>query len=72
VKNEELHNLYSSTNTVRVITSKKTRWARCIVCMEEIRESYNVQVGIPEGRRPLGTPEQGREDNNKIDIKEIV
>jgi ribosome biogenesis protein Nip4 len=39
--------------------------------MEEVRGAYNILVGRPEGRRPLGRPRRRREDNIKMDLREI-
>jgi hypothetical protein len=52
--NDELHNLYSSPNIVRVIKSRRMRWAGHVGRMGEGRGVYRVLVGEPEGRRPLG------------------
>jgi len=54
--NGELNDLYSSPNIVRVIKSRRMRWARDVVCLGEERGVYRVLVGKPEGRRPLGRP----------------
>jgi hypothetical protein len=53
--NDELHSLYSSRNIVRVITSRRLRWAGHIARMGEGRSAYRVLVGRPEGKRPLGS-----------------
>ena len=50
---EELNDLYSSHNIVRVIKSKRMRWAGHVARMGEERGVYRVLVGKPEGRRPL-------------------
>jgi hypothetical protein len=52
--NEELNDIYSSTNIVREINSKRTKWAGNVVRMGERRSVYRVLVGKPEGRRPIG------------------
>jgi hypothetical protein len=39
--------------------------------MEEVRGAYNILVGRPDGRRPLGRPRRRWEDNIKMDIREI-
>ena len=54
--NEELNDLYSSPNTVRVIKSRRMRWAGHVARMGEKNGVYRVLVGKPEGRRPLGRP----------------
>jgi hypothetical protein len=53
---DELHSLYSSPNIVRVIKSRRMRWAGHVARMEEGRVVYRVLVGRPEGKRPLGRP----------------
>jgi len=50
--NEELNYLYSSPNIVRVIKSRRMRWAGHVAHMGEERRVYRVLVGKPEGRRP--------------------
>jgi hypothetical protein len=69
--NEELHGLYSSPSIVRVIKPRRMRWARHVARMGEVRGAYNILVGRPEGRRPLGVPRRRLEDNIKIDLREI-
>jgi hypothetical protein len=67
--NDELHSLYSSPNIVRVIKSRRMRWAGH-ACMEEGRGVYRVLVGRPEGKRPLERPSHRWEDNIKLDLRE--
>jgi hypothetical protein len=69
--NDELHDLYSSPNIVRVIKSRKMRWAGHVARMGEGRGVYRVLVGRPEGKRPLGRPRRRREDNIKMDLREM-
>jgi len=52
--NEELIDLYSSTNIVRVIKCRRMRWAGCVARMGERRSVYRLLVGKLEGKRPLG------------------
>jgi hypothetical protein len=52
--NEELHNLYSSTNITRMIKSRRRRWAGHVARMGEKGNAYRILVGKPEGKRPLG------------------
>jgi hypothetical protein len=66
--NEELHGLYCTPSIVRVIKAKRMRWAGHVVRMGE---AYNILVGRPEWRRPLGRPRRRWEDNIKMDIREI-
>jgi len=63
--NEELNDLYSSPNIVRVIKSRIMRWAGHVASMEEKRGLYRVLVGKPEGKRPLGRPWSRWENNIK-------
>jgi hypothetical protein len=68
---EELHGLYSSPSIVRVIKARKMRWAGYVARMGEVRGAYNILVGWPEGRRPLGRPRRRWEDSIKMDQREI-
>ena len=54
--NEELNDLYSSPKIVRLIISRRMRWAVHVASTGEERGVYRVLVGTPEGRRPLGRP----------------
>jgi len=69
--NEELNNLYSSLNIVRVIKSRRMRWFGHVVRMGEERGVYRVLVGKPDGRRPLGRPRRRRVDNIRMDLQEV-
>jgi len=51
--NEELNDLHSSPNIVRVIKSRRMRWAGHLARMGEEREVYRVLMGKPEGKRPM-------------------
>jgi hypothetical protein len=69
--NEELHNLYSSPSIIRIIYSKRMRWAGHVARMGKKRNVYRLPVGNPEERRPLGRPRCRWIDNIKIDLLEI-
>jgi hypothetical protein len=69
--NDEFHSLYSSPNIVRVIKSKRMRWAGHVASRGEGRGVYRVLVGRPEGKRPLGRRRHRWEDNLKLDLSEI-
>jgi len=69
--NEELNDLYSSPNIVRVISSRRIIWAGHVARMGKRRGVYGVLVGKPEGKRPLGRPKRRWEDNIKMDLQEI-
>jgi hypothetical protein len=49
--NDELHNLLSSQNVVRVIKARRMRWAGHVARMRKGRSAYRVLVGRPEGKR---------------------
>jgi hypothetical protein len=69
--NGELNDLYSSPNIMRVIKSRRLRWAGYVARMGEKRGAYRILVGRPEGRRPLGRTRRGWEDNIKMDPQEV-
>jgi hypothetical protein len=69
--NEELNDLYSSPNIIRVIKSRRMRWAGYVARMREKRYAYRILVGRPEGRRPLGRPRRRWEDNIKTNLQEV-
>ena len=69
--NEELNVLYCSPNIVRVIKSRRMRWAWHVACMGERRGVCRVLMGKPEGKRPLGRPRRRWEDNINMDLQEV-
>jgi hypothetical protein len=69
--NEELNDLYSSPNIVRVIKSRRMRRAGHVACMDLEKGVYRLLVGIPERRRPLGRPRRRWMDNIKVDLQEV-
>jgi hypothetical protein len=69
--NEELHSLYSSSSTIRIIKSRMMRWAGHVARMGEKRNSYKILVGKSEGKRLLGRPRRRWVDNIKMYLKEI-
>ena len=68
--NEELSDLYSLPNIVRVAKSRRMRWAGHVALMGEGRGVHRVLVGKPEAKRPLGRPRRRWEDNIKMDLQE--
>jgi hypothetical protein len=68
--NEELNDLYSSPNTIRIIKSRRMRREEHVARMWEERGTYRILVGRPEGRRPLGRPRRRWEDNIKMNLQE--
>jgi hypothetical protein len=69
--NEELNDLYSLLNIVRVVKSRRMRWVGHVARMGEDRGVHRVLVGKPEGKRPLGRPRHRWEDNIKMDLQEV-
>ena len=69
--NEELNDQYSLPNIVRVVKSRRMRWAGHVAHMGEGRGVHRVLVGKPEGKRPLGRPRRRWEDNIKMDLQEV-
>ena len=66
--NEELHSLYRSSNIVKVIRSRRLRWAGHVARMEEGRSTFKILIGKPRGKTPLG---KGGGDNITMGLKEI-
>ena len=71
--NDDLHSLYRSPNIVRVIESRRLRWAGPVVKMEEGRKAFKILTGKPTGKKPLRGPSRRCEDNIRMDenVKEI-
>ena len=61
----------SSPNIVRVIKSRRLRWAGHVARMEEGRSAFKILTGKPIGKRPLGRPRRRWEDNIRMDLEEI-
>jgi hypothetical protein len=66
---EELYDLYFSPNIIRVIKSRRMRWAGHVARIGNRRGAYKVLVGRPEGQKPLGRPRRRWEDNIKTDFQ---
>jgi hypothetical protein len=69
--NDELHDLYCSPNIVRVIKSRRMRWAGHVARMVEGRGAYRVLVGFARRQETTGKTRRRWEDNNKMDLGEI-
>jgi hypothetical protein len=69
--NEEFHNLYSSSNIIRMIKSRWMTWVGHVARMGKMRNAYKILVGKPEGKKPLRRPMHKWEDNVKRDPREI-
>ena len=70
--NEELHSLYRSPNIVRVIKSRRLRWAGHVARTEEDRSAFKILTGKPTGKRLLGRPWRRWEDNIRMILEGIV
>jgi hypothetical protein len=68
---EELSDLYSLPNIVRVVKSRRMRWAGHVARMGEGSGVHRVLVRKPEGKRPIGRPRRRWEDNVKMDLQEV-
>jgi hypothetical protein len=68
---EELRNVYVSPNVIRVIKSRRVRWACHVTRVREMRNVYRILVGKAEGKIPLGRTRLRWEDNNRINLEEI-
>ena len=71
VHNEELNDLYCSPNIVRVIKSRRMRWAGHVARMGEERGVYRVLVRKLKGRRQLGRPRRRWVDNIRMELQEV-
>jgi hypothetical protein len=69
--NEELNDLYCSPNIVRVIKSRRMRWAGHVARMGEERGVYRDLLRKPEGKRSLGRPRCRWVDNIRMDLQEV-
>jgi hypothetical protein len=69
--NEELRDLYSSPSIIRIIKSRRMRWAGHVARTGEKRNAYRLIVGKPEGKRPIGRPRCRWVDNIRMDLGEV-
>jgi len=69
--NEELSDLHSLLNIMRVVKSRRMRWAGHVARMGKGRGVHRFLVGKPEGKRPLGRPRRRWEDNIKMDLQKV-
>ena len=70
-QNEELHSLYHSPNTARVMKSRRLRCAGHVPRKEEGRSSFNILIAKPIGKRPLGMHRRRWEDNIRMNLQKI-
>jgi transcription termination factor 2 len=71
IHNKQLYAQYSSPNIIRVIKSRRLRWAGHVARMEETRGAYRALVVKPEGGIPFGRPRRRWENNIKMDLQEV-
>jgi hypothetical protein len=71
LRNEELHDLYSSPSIIRIMKQKRTRWAGHIARMEEKKNTYRLLVGKPVGKMLLRKPRRRWVDNIRMDLVEV-
>jgi hypothetical protein len=71
LRNEELHDLYSSPSIISIIKARTMRWAGHEARTGEKKNAYRLLVGKPEGRSPLGRPRRRSLDNNRMDLVEV-
>jgi hypothetical protein len=69
--NKELYALYSSPNIIRMIKSRRLRWAGHVARMGQRRDACWVLEGKPEGKKTLGRPRHRWEDNIIMDLREV-
>jgi hypothetical protein len=63
--------LYSSPSIIRIIKSRRMRWASHVARLGEKRKAYRLLLGKREGKRPLGRPRRRRVDNIRMDLGEV-
>jgi hypothetical protein len=68
---EELHSFHSSPSIIRIIKSRRMRWAGHVARIVEKRIAYSIFVGKPEGKRSLGRSRRRWLENIKMDLREI-
>jgi hypothetical protein len=68
---EELHDLYPSPSLIRMIKSRRMRWAGHVARIREKRNDYRLLVGKPEGKRSIGNPRRGWVDNIRMGLEEV-
>jgi len=68
---EEPHDLYTSTNVIRVIKSRRMRWAGHVARTGERRGAHSVVERKPEGKKPIVKTRHRWEDNIKLNLKSV-
>jgi hypothetical protein len=63
--------LYSSPSVIRIIKSRRMRWAGHVTRIGEKRNAYRLLIGKREGKRPLGRSRRRWLDNIRMDLGEV-
>jgi hypothetical protein len=71
LRTEELHNFYASPYIIRVIKSRRIRWAGHVARIGDKRNACDTPAENPEGKRQLGRYRGRWEDNTRMDLREI-
>ena len=71
LRNEKLHDLHSSQNSIWVNESRRMRWDGHVARVGDRTCAYRSLVREPEGKRPLGRHRRRCEDKTKMDLQEI-
>jgi hypothetical protein len=71
IHDEEIHSLYRLHNIVRVVHSRRLKWAGHVARMEGGRNTFKTSTGKPTGKRFLGKPRRRWGHNIRVDLKEI-
>jgi hypothetical protein len=69
--NKVLYALYSSSNIIRVIKSRRLRWVVHVARMGERRGAYRALVEKREGKRPLERSRHRWRNNIKMNLRDI-
>jgi hypothetical protein len=70
-RNTSIEYTYSSQSIIRIIESRRMRWAGHVARTGEKRNAYRLLVGKPEGKRPLGRSRCRWVDNIRMDLGEV-
>jgi len=69
--NEELYDLYSSPNFIRLMKYRRMRWAGNVARLGDKRGALRVLVRRPDRKRPLGRPRSRWGSNIKVDLEAV-
>jgi hypothetical protein len=69
--NYEILNYLQRSAIIRIIKSRRMRWAGHVARVREKKNAFRLLVGKPEGKRPLGRPRRRWVDNIKLDLLDI-